>query len=185
LRAGWPRFARLCQPASVNGQPGIVVNTPRGPAGAIGFTVSDGLITTIDVTLDPDKLGGSAHTPGDPPHDHGAQGESGLLDFFRTREGAGADRIISEALSWPGVDSATGEFGSVVFRVGRRELGHLHGDAVADLPLAPELQDHLVEDSVALGQQRPHDPGWVTVPLGTEDGVQRALALLRANYERA
>ena len=38
--------------------------------------------------------------------------------------------------------------GSVVLRVGQLELGHLHGDAVADVPLVPTLQDQLVKDGV-------------------------------------
>lgn len=150
-----PRVMTLCHPATVNGQAGILINTDRGLLGAIGVTVSRGLITTIDVTLDPNKLTGS--------------GASMLLGFLRGREGAAAERIIGEALSWPGVYRAEGQFGSVELRVGRRELGHLHGDAVADVPVVPEAPDE----------------GWVTVGLETEEGVQQALALLRSNYEHA
>jgi hypothetical protein len=64
------------------------------------------------------------------------------------------------------VSREQGPVGSVVLRAGRRELGHLHGDAVVDVPLAAE-----------------RDSDWVTVQLATEDGVQQALALLRGNYE--
>jgi hypothetical protein len=71
-----------------------------------------------------------------------------------------------------------------VLRVGRRELGHLHGDVVADVPLPPELQEQLLGHSATPDHQPQHDPGWVTVSLETEEGVQRALALLRANYDR-
>jgi len=158
-----PRLATICHPATVNGQPGILIKTGQGSAGAIGFTVSGGLIATIDVTIDVDKL-----ELLDP------------FDFIRGRQGAVAERIIGDALSWPGVHREQGELGSVVLRVGRRELGHLHGDAVADVPLAPELQDRLVKDGPALERES----GWVTVPLETEQGVRQALALLRANYER-
>jgi Family of unknown function (DUF5519) len=72
-----------------------------------------------------------------------------------------------------------------VLRVGRRELGHLRGDAVADVPLPPQLPDQLAKDEVALKYQRRRDPGWVSVPLETEEGVQHALALMRGNLERA
>jgi Family of unknown function (DUF5519) len=115
-----------------------------------------GLITTIDLTLDPDEL------------------ES--LD----QQGSVAERIVGEALNWPGVYRAKGHFGSVVLRVGRRELGHLHGGAVADVPVAPPLGDQVVKEGPALERE----PGWVSVPLETEEGIQQALALLRANYER-
>jgi RNA polymerase sigma factor (sigma-70 family) len=181
-----PRFARLCQPATVNGQAGLLVGTRQGQAGAIGFTVSGGLITTIDLTLDPDKLDGLDHTDdvqrADPRQGHGAPSEPGLRGFVLGREGPVAGRVVSEALSWPGVSRSKGHFGSVALRVGRRELGHLHGDAVADVPLSPELRDQLVKDGVALEYQMQPDSGWVRVPLETEDDVQRALKLLRANY---
>ena len=184
-----PRLVTLCHPATVNGQAGLLVKTRQGPAGAIGFTVTGGLITTIDLTLDPDKLEDPYHTEDarrpDPPHRHEADSELNLLlSFVRGRRGSVAERIISEALSWPGVYRASGHFGSVELRVGRRELGHLHGDAVADVPFAPSLPDQLVKDGVAPERQLRHDSGWVAVPLETEEGVQQALALLRGNYER-
>ena len=161
-----PRFATLCHPATVNGQPGLLIGACQEPVGAVGFTVSGGLIATIDLTVDPGRL----------------EDELTLLSFVRGRQGSVAERIIREALSWPGVDRAEGEFGSVVLRLGRRELGHLHGDAVADVPLSPKQRDQNVNAGPAL--ERRHDPGWVTVPLETEEGVRHALALLRGNYER-
>src|SRR4029077_9807160 len=38
-----------------------------------------------------------------------------------------ADEIARHVASWPGVTVAPHRFGGVEFRVGRRELGHLHG----------------------------------------------------------
>ena len=149
-----PRFATLCYLATVNGYAGLVLRTGQGPLGAVGFTVSRGSITTIDLALNPGKLEGLEGTE-----------DAGLLSYVRTRQGSDSERVISEALSWPGVDRAKGGFGAVVLRVGDREIGHLHGDAVADVPLAPNE--------------------WATVRLETEEGVQKALALLRDNYERA
>jgi hypothetical protein len=108
-----------------------------------------------------------------------------LLSYVRTRRGSAAERIITEALSWPGVHRAKGQFGSVELRFGEHELGHLHGDAVADVPLPPELQDQLVNEAVAPEHQRRQAAGWATVTLETEAAVQEALRLLRSNYERA
>ncbi len=51
-----PRFASLCQLATVNGAVGIVATTPSGPLAVAGVTVQDGLITEIDLVLDPAKL---------------------------------------------------------------------------------------------------------------------------------
>jgi hypothetical protein len=127
----------------------------RRRVGAVGFTLIGGQITTIDLRLDPDKLEGlddadDAPDPG-PTYVHGAHSELNLLSSILGGQGPVAERIISEALSWPGVYREKGQFGSVVLRVGQRELGHLHGDAVVDVPLPPELQAQLVKDGVALG----------------------------------
>jgi len=42
-----------------------------------------------------------------------------------------SQQIIDVVASWPGVTTAQGNRGELSFRLGRRELGHLHGDAAA------------------------------------------------------
>ncbi len=39
--------------------------------------------------------------------------------------------ITATVTAWPGVEAGHGERGEFGFRVGRREIGHLHGDRVA------------------------------------------------------
>jgi RNA polymerase sigma-70 factor (ECF subfamily) len=51
-----PRFASLCHPALVNGAAGLVIRTSRALTGAVGFTITDSRIATIDLILDPKKL---------------------------------------------------------------------------------------------------------------------------------
>ncbi len=56
-----------------------------------------------------------------------------------------SERVAAEVGSWPGVVIDTGEIGETAFKVGRREIGHLHGDDVAHFgfprPLWHELYD--------------------------------------------
>ena len=44
------------------------------------------------------------------------------------------ERISRELLSWANVASEPHRFGDTEFRINKRELGHLHGDRLADLP---------------------------------------------------
>ena len=96
-----------------------------------------------------------------------------------------ADRITAEVASWPDVRVENHRFGGVEFRVGRRELGHLHGDHIADLPFPRSVRDELVSS----GRARPHhvlpDSGWITFPIDGDDDVPRAIDLFRLAYERA
>jgi hypothetical protein len=96
-----------------------------------------------------------------------------------------ADRIRAVVESWPGVEAGPHRFGGTEFRVGRRELGHLHGDRIADLPLPRRVRDELV----AAGRARPHhvlaDSGWITVSISSEQGVADAIEFFQLAYERA
>ena len=40
-------------------------------------------------------------------------------------------QITDEVTSWPGIEAGYGTRGEYAFRLGRREIGHLHGDRAA------------------------------------------------------
>jgi Family of unknown function (DUF5519) len=94
------------------------------------------------------------------------------------------ERIAAEVGGWPGVRSGPHRFGGVEFRLGRRELGHVHGDRFADLPFPRRIRDELVAD----GRARPHhvlpDSGWLTAPIDPGN-VEATIELFRLAYERA
>ena len=96
-----------------------------------------------------------------------------------------AETIQGELLSWDGVTAAPHRFGGVEFLLGRRELGHLHGERLADLPFPRRVRDELVES----GRARPHhvlpDSGWVSVRIAGPDDVANVLELFRLSYGRA
>src|SRR5438034_10962169 len=48
-----------------------------------------------------------------------------------TSEQRAGERITDEVTSWPGVAAGPGRRGEFALRVGRREIGHLHGDHAA------------------------------------------------------
>jgi hypothetical protein len=97
----------------------------------------------------------------------------------------GARGTIERALlSWSGVTSHSHRFGGVEFRLGKVELGHVHGDSLADLPFPTKLRNELVQ----AGRARPHhvlpSSGWVSRPIHDDDDVDDVIALFRLNYER-
>ena len=95
-----------------------------------------------------------------------------------------ASAIEREVLRWPGVRKEPGRFGATSFRYGKREIGHLHGDRIADLPVTTEMK----EDLMARGRARPHQAGvkgYVSYPLESEEDVAAVLGILNRNYDRA
>jgi len=95
------------------------------------------------------------------------------------------EQIGREVLSWPGVTEAPHRFGGVAFHLGRRELGHLHGDHLADFPFPVPLRDELVR----AGRAQPHhvmpDSACVSYYINDAQDLLGALALFHLAYERA
>jgi hypothetical protein len=96
-------------------------------------------------------------------------------------------RIRPEVEGWEGVTTHPHRFGGVEFRLGKRELGHLHGDPprLADLPFKRTIRDMLVETGRALPHHVMPDSGWVSKPIRTDDDAADAIELFRLGYERA
>jgi hypothetical protein len=94
-------------------------------------------------------------------------------------------RIEREVGSWDGVTTHPHRFGGLSFRLGRRELGHLHGERWADLAFHKRVRDMLVET----GRAQPHHvlphTGWVSKQIRNEDDVREVIELFRLGYERA
>jgi hypothetical protein len=95
-------------------------------------------------------------------------------------------RIVDAVTAWPGVEAAPGRRGELAFTVGRRPLGHLHGDHAAHFnfpePLWTELreQGRIVEHPVFPGRRGP-----AARTISSDADVDDVIALLRLNYERA
>ena len=53
--------------------------------------------------------------------------------------------ITREVTAWPGVDAGVGSRGEFAFTVGRREIGHLHGDHVAHFGFPKQVWAELFE----------------------------------------
>jgi len=94
------------------------------------------------------------------------------------------ERIEREVGSWEGVTVSPHRFGGIEFRVGRRELGHLHGDRLADLPFPVPIRRELV----ATGRAEPHHilplSGWVSFWIRGAGDANAAIELFRLNYQR-
>ncbi|HEX2741796.1 MAG TPA: luciferase family protein [Rubrobacter sp.] len=94
------------------------------------------------------------------------------------------DTIEREVGGWPGVEEKEHRFGGIEFRVNGHEIGHLHGDRLADLPFPVRMRKELVESGKAQLHHVLPQTGWVSYRIGGEEDVAGALDLFRKNYER-
>ena len=99
-------------------------------------------------------------------------------------QGAG-QTITATVQGWEGVTTKPHRFGGTEYLLGSREIGHVHGDTLVDIPFPTRVKEELV----ATGQAVPHhvlpESGWVSVYMREPGDVAKATALLRRSYELA
>jgi hypothetical protein len=96
-----------------------------------------------------------------------------------------SERITEEVTSWPGVTAGPGRRGEFAFKVGGRELGHLHGDRSAHFGFPKAVWRELREQ----GRIEPHPvfpdkEGPAARRILDDADVRDVIALLRLNYDR-
>jgi hypothetical protein len=97
-----------------------------------------------------------------------------------------SQRITDEVTSWGGVTAGPGRRGEFAFKLGKREIGHLHGDRSAHFSFSKALWRELR----AQGRIEPHpvfpnSEGPGARRIHTDDDVRDVIALMRLNYDRA
>jgi hypothetical protein len=103
-----------------------------------------------------------------------------------TKTQTASERITEEVTSWPGVAAGPGRRGEFAFRLGRREIGHLHGDHSAhfsfpkDVGIALKEEGRVVDHPVFPGK-----PGPAARAIEDEADVREVIELMRLNYDRA
>ena len=70
--------------------------------------------------------------------------------------------IEQQVMSWESVEPHSHRFGGTEYRLGRRELGHIHGDHLVDIPFPTKVRDQIVAE----GRAEPHhilpDSRWIS-----------------------
>jgi Family of unknown function (DUF5519) len=111
-----------------------------------------------------------------------------MKDISRERRILMDDELLAEVerevLDWPGTTSESGRFHSVAFRYGKREIGHIHRDRIADLPVTPEIREEVLSKGRAKAH-RAGSKGYISYPVEDSEDVSAVLDILSLNYERA
>src|SRR5918999_3167764 len=102
-----------------------------------------------------------------------------------TESPTASKRITEEVTSWPGVEAGPGRRGEFAFTVGRREIGHLHGDRAAHFGFPKDVGAELREQGrVGPHPVAPDKTAWASRRIEGDADVQDVIELLRLNYDR-
>lgn len=97
-----------------------------------------------------------------------------------------SQQITDEVTSWPGVVAGPGRRGEFAFKLGTREIGHLHGDHAAHFSFPKQVWAELHEQGRIT--EHPVFPGKVGPAarrIENDGDVRDVIALMRLNYDRA
>src|SRR3954465_15048275 len=96
-----------------------------------------------------------------------------------------SEQITREVTSWPGVEDGAGRRGEFAFTVGRREIGHLHGDHAAHFGFPRDVGAQLREAGrVGPHPVNPYSTKMAGRSIDDDEDVAEVIALMRLNYER-
>ena len=97
-----------------------------------------------------------------------------------------SEQITEVVTSWPGIEAGPGRRGEFAFKVGKREIGHLHGDHAAHFAFPKDVWAELRDQGRIT--DHPVFPGRVgpaSRRIESEDDVNDVIAMMRLNYDRA
>jgi hypothetical protein len=96
-----------------------------------------------------------------------------------------SERITDEVGAWPGVEAGWGRRGEFGFRVGRHEIGHLHGNHAAHFFFDKEVWSELLaEGRIGPHPVFPDRQGPAARAIAGDEDIEDVIALMRLNYDR-
>jgi Family of unknown function (DUF5519) len=96
-----------------------------------------------------------------------------------------SEQITAAVTAWDGVAAGPGRRGEFAFRVGRNEIGHLHGDHAAHFAFPKDVWKQLFDAGrVTHHPVFPGREGPAARRIDSEEDVRDVIALMRLNYDR-
>ena len=83
------------------------------------------------------------------------------------------------------VTSHPHRFGGTEYRLGKREIGHIHGERMVDIPFPKPVRDEVIEKGLAEPHHLLPETGWISLYLRQESDTQTAIQLLSRSLEIA
>lgn len=93
--------------------------------------------------------------------------------------------INQQLLTWDGVTAHPHRFGGTEYRLGKREIGHIHGDHLVDIPFPTKVRNEVVAAGRAEAHHILPDSGWISFYLREPEDVDGAIDLLHESLELA
>jgi hypothetical protein len=102
-----------------------------------------------------------------------------MTELTQRSENDSIDSVVAE---WPGVDVESHRFNGREFTLGAREIGHIHGERLLDIPFAKRIRDILIETDQADEHHVVPESGWISFRIVGDADRTHAIWLLKLSY---
>lgn len=102
---------------------------------------------------------------------------SDVLDYI--------DEIENAVLSWEHTSVRPHKFGGIEFHINSREIGHIHGNGLLDVPFNRSVKEQLIAENH--GRVKEHHifkkSGWISLYIQNSADRDLAIQVLKYSYE--
>ena len=93
--------------------------------------------------------------------------------------------VEATVMAWDGIEGEDHAGDGRLYRIGQREVGHIHGDYLVDIPFPRKIHDQVIAEGRAEIHHVLPDSGWISLRLRQPQDVQTAIDLFRLSYDLA
>ncbi len=92
-------------------------------------------------------------------------------------------QVIKTISAWENVETYLHPFGSIEFRFGMVQIGHIHmGSGFMDIPFPRRMRAVLVAEGEADCHHTHPESGWITLRMRREVDIEQGIRLYRLSY---
>lgn len=95
------------------------------------------------------------------------------------------EKIKNTVMKWEKITYRSHRFGGIEFKLGNREIGHVHGDYLVDIPFTKKIKNEIISAGLADEHHVLPESGWISKYLETAKDVDTAIELLRRSFKIA
>jgi len=95
------------------------------------------------------------------------------------------EKIHDAMMNCEGVSALPHRFGGTEYKLGKREIGHVHGDYLVDIPFPMKIRNEIIEKKEAEPHHILQESGWVSVYINNDEDVKKTINLLLKSYDLA
>ena len=107
----------------------------------------------------------------------------GYSFIFRREVAQCIDALETEIREWNNVNRHLHKYGGIQFDVGKKEMGHIHGNGMVDIHFPMAIRNELIETGKALPHHTLPNSGWISIWIRTKEDKDIILELFRKSYE--